>query len=345
LVSNIDKIKKNNKIKWIYLVLAIIPFFIYPLPIVKMNPIWEGSRYESYFEAFIIAATFFLIAVCLVFLYKNKISLIFGLAGILSILIPFLWFLLVVCISSASYYYPSIQIGFYIKSIYLIIMILMNLLLIHFRDIRKCKICKKPYLKKQLNRCKECGKKFCKNCFDEEKDLCNNCKDDFEWKLKLELEKQKRMRSQQSTPAISGFSVPKIQLKNENLLLFISYATKDAEGFRIHKIAEQLTSYDRIGDVLYWQEDAGASIIEYMEENLKKTDILLLFCSPNALASSAVKKEYEAAQFMGKIIIPIFSEISHVPTLLQPERGVKFNMFNLQSTINDIYELILKKIQ
>ncbi|MFX1444793.1 MAG: toll/interleukin-1 receptor domain-containing protein [Promethearchaeota archaeon] len=150
--------------------------------------------------------------------------------------------------------------------------------------------------------------------------------------------------SQQPTPKSVGFSVQKGISKKENLLIFMSYATKDAELFKISDIANKLTNYNEINDVLYWQEDAGKSIVEYMEENLNKCDLLLLFCSPNSLHSSAVKKEYEAAQFMGKIIIPVFTEISHVPTLLQPERGVRFDMFDLHKTIEEIYKLIKKKI-
>ncbi|MFX1499540.1 MAG: toll/interleukin-1 receptor domain-containing protein [Promethearchaeota archaeon] len=150
--------------------------------------------------------------------------------------------------------------------------------------------------------------------------------------------------SQQPSPSSVGFSVQKALSKKDNLLIFMSYATKDADLFKISEIATKLTSYNEIGNVLYWQEDAGTSIIEYMEQNLNKCDILLLFCSPNSLQSGAVKKEYEAAQIMGKIMIPIFTDIIHVPTLLQPERGVKFDMFNLQNTIEEIYDVVKKKI-
>jgi len=39
------------------------------------------------------------------------------------------------------------------------------------------------------------------------------------------------------------------------ILVFISYATKDAEMFQIKVIAEALTECPEIDDVLYWQED------------------------------------------------------------------------------------------
>ena len=90
------------------------------------------------------------------------------------------------------------------------------------------------------------------------------------------------------------------------ILVFVSYATKDVELFKIQRIAEELTKFDEIEDVLYWQEDMQDNIIKYMNDNLERCDVVLLFCSPNALSSVPVEKEWTAADIMGKPIIPIF---------------------------------------
>ena len=130
----------------------------------------------------------------------------------------------------------------------------------------------------------------------------------------------------------------------ENLIIFISYATKDVELFKIKEIAEILTIYKEIEDVLYWQEDMKDNIIKYMSDNVDKCDLMLLFCSPNALKSKPIEKEWTTADIMDKPIIPIFIKPGHIPPLLKTRRGIEFDTFDQQKTIEEIYNLILKKL-
>ncbi|MFX1260128.1 MAG: toll/interleukin-1 receptor domain-containing protein [Promethearchaeota archaeon] len=131
--------------------------------------------------------------------------------------------------------------------------------------------------------------------------------------------------------------------KREGMLIFVSYATKDAELYKIPELAHKLESYKEIGEVLYWQEDMHDSIIEYMNDNLGRCDVVLLFCSPNALDSVPVKKEWMAAESLNKPIIPIFFKPEHIPPLLNDRLGVEFNNFDFQKNVQEMYELILKK--
>lgn len=131
--------------------------------------------------------------------------------------------------------------------------------------------------------------------------------------------------------------------KTKEILVFISYATRDAEIFKIRDIAEFLTVYSDIVDVLFWQEDSNDNIITYMNENLKKCDIMLLFCSPNTLKSIPVEKEWTAAEAMNKPIIPVFLDDNHIPPLLKPRMGLKFDIFEFQKNIDNLYKLIIKK--
>ncbi|MEE9378384.1 MAG: toll/interleukin-1 receptor domain-containing protein [Candidatus Lokiarchaeia archaeon] len=131
--------------------------------------------------------------------------------------------------------------------------------------------------------------------------------------------------------------------RTKEILVFISYATRDAEIFKIRDIAEYLTAYSDIVDVLFWQEDSKDNIITYMNENLSKCDIMLLFCTPNALKSIPVEKEWTAADAMNKPIIPVFLEDDHIPPLLKPRMGLKFNLFEFQKNIDNLYKLIIKK--
>ncbi len=127
-------------------------------------------------------------------------------------------------------------------------------------------------------------------------------------------------------------------------LVFISYATKDAKFFKIGKIAEKITQYPEIEDALYWQEDADGSIITYMNENVPKCDIFILFCSKNTIKSRPIKIEWETAQIHDKEIIPIFTDIVYVPPLLRRLRGIQFNIDDIDDNIIKIYELIKKKL-
>ncbi|MFX1556336.1 MAG: toll/interleukin-1 receptor domain-containing protein, partial [Promethearchaeota archaeon] len=127
------------------------------------------------------------------------------------------------------------------------------------------------------------------------------------------------------------------------ILIFMSYATKDAEYFNVSEISEGLTVYDEIKDVLYWQEDLHDNIIEYMNENLKKCDVMILFCSENALKSVPVKKEWTAADIMGMPIIPVFTEPNYIPPILKSRLGYEFNPDDIQTNVQELYDLALKK--
>ena len=127
------------------------------------------------------------------------------------------------------------------------------------------------------------------------------------------------------------------------ILVFVSYATKDAPSFRIEEIADELSKTEEIADVLYWQEDNKDNIIEYMNENLAKCDVVLLFCSPNSLNSGPVQKEWTAAEGLNKPIIPVFLNTEHIPPLLNTREGFKFDPFDFEKNIEKMYKLIVKK--
>jgi len=173
----------------------------------------------------------------------------------------------------------------------------------------------------------------------------------IERKLKKNAQKRRIEQLIEKRVEIKKFQAKPIDLDDKEMgaskgvLVFISYATKDAEVYDVRKIAEILTKYERINDVLYWQEDMKDNIIKYMNDNLDRCDAMLLFCSPNALASGPVEKEWTAADIMGKPIIPIFNNPDHIPPLLKTRLGVQFDPFDLQKNIDEIYSLLLKKIE
>ncbi len=127
-------------------------------------------------------------------------------------------------------------------------------------------------------------------------------------------------------------------------MVFLSYATKDSNRFQISTIVQQLTAYPEIRDVLFWEEDMHDDIIDYMDKNIQKCDIFILFCSQDALKSSPVKIEWQAALKVNKKIIPVFEDEIDIPTLLSSKLGVKYDGNNLNKMIENLYYLILKKV-
>lgn len=138
--------------------------------------------------------------------------------------------------------------------------------------------------------------------------------------------------------------ISKFVVIRKNLLVFVSYATVDSVFFEVSKISEKLKNYSRIGDILYWEEALKDDIYDFMNNNLEKCDVFLIFCSKNSKTSEAVQMEWKAALKLKKPIIPIFQSENNIPPLLSTKLGVQFNKEDLNSTIEQIYKLIMKKL-
>jgi len=152
---------------------------------------------------------------------------------------------------------------------------------------------------------------------------------------------------QQYTEEVSTFlekDIKKAKL-NVNIKIFISYATVDSNYFRVSNIANLLTENPDIEKVFYWEEDLKDDIYEYMNQNLAKCDILLIFCSANANQSGPVQMEWQAALKIKKKIIPVFINESDIPPLLSTKLGVQFITNDIKKTADQIYQLILKKLE
>lgn len=130
---------------------------------------------------------------------------------------------------------------------------------------------------------------------------------------------------------------------NQEILVFVSYSSKDSKTFKIRDISEKLKAYQGIRDVLFYEGESIDNIIKYMNDNLGECDAFLLFCSENALSSVPVEKEWTAAEAMGIPIIPIFFDLKHIPPLLQSRLGVQYDFYNLDQTLREIYSIIIKK--
>jgi hypothetical protein len=131
----------------------------------------------------------------------------------------------------------------------------------------------------------------------------------------------------------------------EDLIIFISYATVDADLYKVEELASRLESYKEIKKVLYWQEHMTDNIIKYMSDNLARCSAMILLCSENALNSAPVDKEWTAADAIGKPIIPVFLKPEDIPPLLKSRLGLQYDLVDFEKNIMQLHSLILKKCQ
>lgn len=134
------------------------------------------------------------------------------------------------------------------------------------------------------------------------------------------------------------------QINRRNIKIFLSYSNKDSDIFQISKIVEELSKYERIEELLYYEGKDYSNIYKFMNDNIEKCDIMLSFSSENATMSKYVQLEWQAALSKEKRIIPIFFDKKFIPALLGPSLGVQFDNQDIKGTIDEIYRVILKSL-
>ncbi len=135
-------------------------------------------------------------------------------------------------------------------------------------------------------------------------------------------------------------------IKKDEFIVFLSYSTKDSELFKIAEIAKKLKFYPEIDETKFWEKDSGINVVKYMEDNLGRSNIFLLFCSQNSRKSKAVEAEWQSAfSLMLKDIlqvIPVYQNDEFIPILLGRQIRVKFKEDDIDGTIQEIYNEILR---
>ena len=111
--------------------------------------------------------------------------------------------------------------------------------------------------------------------------------------------------------------------------------------------APELEEYPEINKVFYWEVDSGESVVDFMEETLKISNVFVLICTENSIKSEAVKGEWQAAYQLrkrGKMkIVPVFEKEDDVPLLLLPLLNVEFTKDDFDGFIEKLYKEIIRK--
>ena len=134
---------------------------------------------------------------------------------------------------------------------------------------------------------------------------------------------------------------------SEQNVVFLSYSTLDSEHYNISEMAKRLEEYPEINKVFYWEVDSGESVVDFMEETLKISNVFVLICTENSIKSEAVKGEWQAAYQLrkrGKMkIVPVFEKEDDVPLLLLPLLSVEFTKDDFGGFIEKLYKEITRK--
>ena len=124
--------------------------------------------------------------------------------------------------------------------------------------------------------------------------------------------------------------------------IFISYASVDLNLFKVPEIADYLESQDEIERVYYWERDNDSTmtIVQYMEQSILESEIILVISSQRSLESEPVSRETDFAVIKGKRIIPIFQNIADVREFIRQYRGVTFDSNNFDKFLSKLMSII-----
>ncbi len=120
--------------------------------------------------------------------------------------------------------------------------------------------------------------------------------------------------------------------------IFFSYASIDQNEYKIEKTVDFLEFQDDIKRVFYWERDTkgGESFDDYMRNNIKGSDLVIVLFTPNTKNSVPVLEEIGMSKAFQKHIMPIFDEMDHIVADIQSSRGVKYNP-NFRMFCEDLY--------
>lgn len=133
--------------------------------------------------------------------------------------------------------------------------------------------------------------------------------------------------------------------ESANFNIFVSYSSKDSE--KIKPILNLLSTIK--GVKVFFAERSitpGSIISQTIINNIKSSDIFLVFYSESAIQSSYVQQEIGVAKASNKIIIPILLDSSKPTGMLEGINYLNFfDQSKQQAEMQRLYSFIVKNIQ
>lgn len=132
-------------------------------------------------------------------------------------------------------------------------------------------------------------------------------------------------------------------IDNNLIDLFISYALTDSKRLKIKQIVETLEKKDMIGKIYFWENWNGfpdGDVIDFMQENIPKSDIFISFITPDSNESENCIKERKLALYENKKMIPLFEDISLLMALEKLNNGLDIKHLNRNGIIEKLYKRI-----
>ena len=127
--------------------------------------------------------------------------------------------------------------------------------------------------------------------------------------------------------------------------IFVSYSAEDVE--KIKPVLNQLSTIQDIK--MFFAEktiDPGDIVSETIINNIKASDVFLVFYSESAIKSNYVQQEIGVAKSNNKIIIPILLDSNKPTGMLEGVNYLNFHDPSKQLTeINRLYNFIVRNVQ
>jgi hypothetical protein len=116
----------------------------------------------------------------------------------------------------------------------------------------------------------------------------------------------------------------------------------DSEKLHVKEIVKDLQKNKNIEKINYWEGWDGfpnGDIIDFMEENIKESEIFLAICTA-ASAEGASNNERKMAFYQNKRLITLFEDFNYVPPLFQPYLGIDISNKTSEQIAYEIQKLL-----
>ncbi|MFX0073985.1 MAG: nitrous oxide reductase family maturation protein NosD [Candidatus Hermodarchaeota archaeon] len=134
-------------------------------------------------------------------------------------------------------------------------------------------------------------------------------------------------------------------LLEQRVNVYVSFAEEDSEIFKINDFIKGLVAFDDINQVYSPGTDVEKEFLRDFENQIKKFDLVISFCSPSALKTDDLLKFWQKIKTSQKVMIPVYIDPQHVPRFLKSYKKVEFDAFNFEENLNKIKEIINREFK